>query len=49
MRIPEDAGRVFRRKAAGIPSKAGHRSEGKAAAFEPVVRNVAGMARKIAG
>jgi len=49
LRIPKDSGRVFRRKAATIPSEAGHRTDGKAAAYEAVVGKVAGMARKIAG
>jgi hypothetical protein len=38
---------VFRRKAATIPSEAGHGSDTKTAAFEAVVGKVAGMARKI--
>ena len=49
VRIPKDSGRVFRRKAAGIPSEAGHCTDGKAATFRAVVGKVAGMARKIAG
>ena len=49
VRIPRDSGRVFRRKAATIPSEVGRGSDGKAAAFEPVVGKVAGLARKIAG
>jgi len=45
VRIPRESGRVFRRKAATIPSEAATHSDGKAATFRPVVGKVAGMAR----